>query len=320
MLGIYAINSDQNSCMQKITVFLILLAAALSLTAQTVVPSATAMPAWTPPAPRTKATTLFAPKPFKGDNIFKGDGEKWLAEAIVNLEVGQLRPISDKQVSDYVEQLGQNLAKYSAAPNKTFQFMVLNDHENNAFSIGGGRIFIDLGALQAAASEDELASIIAHEIGHDVFMHAPKTVTRQLFWMTGKRKIADEADAEKALQDLEAAYEKHTLAAVGESLLGWSRFDELEADKAGFYNMYKAGYNPEAMKNVFRKFVAETKAETGDNYADAYFFELLFGSHPPSSQRVTALKWESNWVKMPPKESQYKNAAFDAMKVRVRDL
>ena len=157
--------------MQKIKAFLIILAAALIIPAQTGVPSAK-MPAWIPPTPRTKALTLFAPKPFKGDNIFKGEGEKWLAEAIVNLEVGQLRPISDTEVSDYVNQLGQNLARYSAAPNKTFEFMVVNDHENNAFSIGGGRIFIDLGALQEAQSEDELASIIAHEIGHDVFMHA----------------------------------------------------------------------------------------------------------------------------------------------------
>jgi predicted Zn-dependent protease len=279
-----------------------------------------AMPLWTPPEARTKAVTLFAPKPMKGDNIFKGEGEKWLAEAIIHLEVGQLRSINDQAVSDYVNQLGQNLVKYSAAPNKVFEFMVLNDHEDNAFSIGGGRVYIDLGALQAATSEDELVSIIAHEIGHDVFMRAPKTVTRQLFWMTGKRKINSEPEAEKALQELEAAYEKHTLAAIGESVLGWSRFQELEADKAGFYNMYKAGYNPEAMKNVFRRFVAETKADSGEHYSDQYFLELLFGSHPPSSQRVTALKWESNWIKMPPKESQYKNAAFDAMKLRVKGM
>jgi predicted Zn-dependent protease len=298
---------------------LLILSFSLSATAQAALPTP-AMPAWTPPAPRTKAMTLFAPKPISGDNIFKGAGEKWLAEAIIHLEVGQLRSINDQAVSDYVNELGQNLVKYSAAPNKVFEFMVLNDHEDNAFSIGGGRVYIDLGALQAASSEDELVSIIAHEIGHDVFMHAPKTVTRQLFWMTGKRKINSEPEAEKALQELEAAYEKHTLAVIGESVLGWSRFQELEADKAGFYNMYKAGYNPEAMKNVFRRFVAETKADTGEHYSDQYFLELLFGSHPPSSQRVTALKWESNWIKMPPKESLYQNAAFDAMKLRVKNM
>jgi len=92
--------------------------------------------------------------------------------------------------------------------------------------------------------------------------------------------------------------------------------DELQADKAGFYMMYKAGYNPEAMKNVFRRYVAEAKANS--DYDSDYFFTLLFGSHPPSSQRVTALKWESMWIKMPNnKEESYKSEAFDAMKVRV---
>jgi predicted Zn-dependent protease len=275
---------------------------------------------WTPPAPRTKSLTLFAPKPIKGDNIFKGEAETWLADAIVNLELGRLDTISDKAISDYITEVSLNLVKYSTAPNKAFQFFVLDDSDENAFSIGGGRIYIDLGMLKAVESEDELAAIIAHEIGHDAFGHAPKTVTRQLFWMTGTRKVANTAEVEKALGELNAAYRKHTAAAIGESLLGWSRFAELEADKAAFYNVFKAGYNPEAMKTVFRRFTAETKRQSGDEYSSQYLLELLFGSHPPSSQRVTALKWESNWVKMPPKETQYKSPAFDAMKLRVKDL
>ncbi|MFT3746047.1 MAG: M48 family metalloprotease [Pyrinomonadaceae bacterium] len=141
-----------------------------------------------------------------------------------------------------------------------------------------------------------------------------------MFWMTGKREVKSQAEVEKALADLLAAYEKHTAAAIGENLLGWSRFAELEADKAGFYNVFKAGYNPEAMKNVFRRFVEQTKKETGENYTSDYLVTLLFGSHPPSSQRVTALKWESNWIKMPPQENQYKNSAFDEMKLRVAKM
>jgi len=303
--------------MRTLYLLLLILAAASAAVSQTVT-STPAMPAWTPPAPRTKAWTLFAPKPIKGDNIFKGEAEGWLADAVV--DGMSLEPIKDEEVSEYISRLGQNLVKYSTAPNKKFTFVVLNDHDENAFSIGAGRIYINLGALQAAETEDQLVSVLAHEIGHDAFGHPQKAVTRQLFWMTGKRKVASAADVRKALDDLVEAYRKNDFAAFGESLLGWSRFQELEADKAGFYNMYKAGYNPEAMKTVFRRFVAETKRESGDRYNDEYFYQLLFGSHPPSSQRVTALKWESNWVKMPPKEDRYGNAAFSAMKERVKGL
>jgi predicted Zn-dependent protease len=279
---------------------------------------ARAVPAYVPPTPRTKALTLFAPKPLKGDNIFKGEAEAWLADAITSGM--NLTPIKDQEIADYVEQMGQNLVKYSTAPKKKFHFIVLDDDSVNAFSVGDGRIYINLGAIKDVRYEDELAALLAHEIGHDAFMHAPKMVTRQLFWMTGKRKVLNVADVEKALDDLEAAYRRHDFAAFGENLLGWSRFAELEADKAGFYNMYKAGYNPESMKDVFRRFVAEDKAETGDRYKKQYLYELLFGSHPPSSQRLTAIKWESNWVKMPPKESHYDSPSFGEIKERLAKL
>lgn len=82
--------------------------------------------------------------------------------------------------------------------------------------------------------------------------------------------------------------------------------------------MYKAGYNPEAMKNVFRHVVTEEKKSA--DYDSEYLLTLLFGSHPPSSQRVTALKWESLWIKMPPKTDQVKSPAFVAAKALAEKL
>jgi predicted Zn-dependent protease len=278
-------------------------------------PSPVAFPEWTPPVARDKAKTIFAPKPTKGNNIFAGEGEKWLADAVSHWSGTNLDPIPDKEVGDYVSKLGAYLATYSAAPNRPYKFVVINDDEENAFSIGNARIYINIGLLRMVESEDQLAAVIGHEIGHDAFGHSPKTITRQLFWMTGITKVSSEAEVKSALEKLLTAYEKNFTAAIGESLLGWSRSDELQADKAGFYNVYKAGYNPEAMKNVFRHWVVEEK-KSGD-YTTEYLLTLLFGSHPPSTQRVTALKWESNWIKMPPEKDQAKSPAFDAMKARV---
>jgi beta-barrel assembly-enhancing protease len=283
-------------------------------------PPTSSLSAWVPPVSREKVKTPFAPKPTTGDNIFKGEAEKWLADAIIKIEVGSLTPIKDKEVSDYISRIGMNLLSFSANPKKQFEFIVLDNDEENAMNIGGGRVYINLGMLKAVETEDELVGVLAHEIGHDLFGHAPKTVTRQLFWMKGIREIKTPAEAETALIKLLEAYQKNKLALVGEALLGWSRASELEADKAAFYNAYRAGYNPEAIKSTFRRYVKREKEENGEHYAGYQFLTFLFGSHPPSSQRVTAQKWESTWVKMPPKDVFYKNAAFDAMKARVAKL
>jgi beta-barrel assembly-enhancing protease len=295
-----------------------LLASAL-VVPQTQQPRATS--AWTPPAPRLKEKTLFAPKPHGGDNIFKGEAESWLADAIVKLEGDELTPIKDKQVAAYVSQVGKNLVAFSAAPSKQFEFIVLDDEEVNASSVGDGRIYINLGMLREVGNEDELAGIIAHEIAHDAFGHAPKTVTRQLFWMKGVRKIGTPVEAEDALESLLEEYEKKPLAVIGESLLGFARFDELEADRAAFYNVYKAGYNPRALAEVLKRVEREMKGEMdGDEYRMEQFLKLLFGSHPPTAQRSMALSWESNFVKMPKKEERRSSAAFDEMKARVAKL
>lgn len=275
---------------------------------------------WIPPSPRLKAKTPFAPRPFGGDNIFKGEAEKWLADAIEKLEAGVLTPIKDQSVIEYVSQVGKHLVAHSVAPTKHYGFIVLDDENANAMNMGAGRIYINLGMLKAVESEDELAGILAHEIAHDAFGHAPKAVTRQLFWMKGTRKVKTPAEVESALEALLDEYEKKPFAAFGENLLGFARFNELEADRAAFYNTYKAGYNPHALASALKRMEREIKEEMGKDYAMYQFLTILFGSHPPTGQRSMAFSWESNFVKMPAKDARYQSSAFDAMKAKVAKL
>ncbi|MFN2512900.1 MAG: M48 family metallopeptidase [Pyrinomonadaceae bacterium] len=278
-----------------------------------------AQSSWTPPIPR-KAKTPFAPKPLGGDNIFKGEAERWLADAIVKLEVGFLMPIEDKSVMDYILQVGNHLSAHSAAPTVQYQFIVTYDLVPNAMTAGGGRIYITRGMLEQIESEDELAAVLAHEIAHDAFKHATKTVTRQLYWMTGTPKVKTPAEIESSLAKLLAEYEKKPVAAIGEKLLGFARFDELEADRAAFYNMYRAGYNPRALATVLKRMEREINEELGKGDGWYQFIVLLFGSHPPTPQRSMAFSWESNFVKMPPKDARHQSAAFKTMQAKVAQL
>ena len=271
---------------------------------------------WTPPTPRT-GKTPFAPKPLPIHNIFKGEAEVWLAEAIETLECGgPYDAIKDKVISDYVSEIGKHLGKYSAAPTKQYTFVVTDNSDPRAMNTGGGRIYVSYGMLELLESEDELAALLAHEIGHDAFHHAARTVTRQMFWLTEAREIRTRKEAEYALSELNDELDSPPIA-MGDRLLGFDRFDELEADRAAFYNIYKAGYNPRALITVLNRLEKHVK-EHQPSDAPTKLFLLLFGKHPPTGQRTLALEWESNFVKMPPKDSVYSSSAFDEMKRRLK--
>ena len=274
---------------------------------------------WVPPAPRT-AKTLFAPKPHSGNNIFKGEAESWLADAILKLEVGFIMPIEDKLVREYVSAVGNNLAKHSVSRTRTYQFIPIYDLSRDAISLGAGHIYINRGLLEILENEDELAAILAHEMAHDAFLHAPKTVTRQLFWMTGTRKVGSADEVKAALIELSSAYSGNGFAETGERLLGISRLDELEADRAAFYNLYKAGYNPRALTSVLKRLQSIKKAEGEAGSKMRQFLLLLFGTHPPTAQRVTMLSWESIFLKMPPKDVRRAEPVFEVFKNRVTNL
>jgi len=158
---------------------------------------------------------------------------------------------------------------------------------------------------------------LAHEIGHDAFHHAARTVTRQMFWLTETaRTIQTRKDAEDALSELNEQLES-PLIALGDRLMGFDRFDELEADRAAFYNIYKAGYNPHALTSMLKR-LEKHVAQHKPSDSPTKLFLLLFGKHPPTGQRTFALQWESNFVKMPAKDSIYASAAFDEMKRRLK--
>lgn len=287
------------------------------LTVMTVAIDSHAQTTWTPPAARADKTPL-APKPQAGNNIFKGEKDIWLADAVERVEGGNFTPIRDQGVSEYVSAVGNYVASHSVAPTKKYQFIVTTDTCDDAMTAGGGRIYITIGALRMLQSEDELAAVLAHEIAHDAFAHAAKTVTRQLFWMTGITKVSSAADVVSALRGLRAAYQHDEVATIGERMLWFARADELEADRAGFYNIYQAGYNPIAMSSALQRTAAAQKDDEGEKeYRRQQFLLVLFGQHPPFAQRALALSWEANFVKMPARDARFDSPSFRAMKERV---
>ena len=78
----------------------------------------------------------------------------------------QLQLIYDPFINDYINNLGQPLVRVSKRNNIKYTFKVVNDPAINAFAIPGGHCYVNLGLIDFAETESELASVIGHEIGH----------------------------------------------------------------------------------------------------------------------------------------------------------
>jgi len=120
-------------------------------------------------------------KPSSGFDMFSAQeevqaGQQAAAEANKQLP---LLPDSDPVVQ-YVQQLGARLASHAPGEKWPYQFHVVNQKEINAFALPGGPIYVNLGTIQAADNESELAGVMAHEISHVVQRHGTRAATKQM--------------------------------------------------------------------------------------------------------------------------------------------
>ncbi len=82
-------------------------------------------------------------------------------------------------VSRYVQQLGARLVEYAPGYKWPYNFHVVNVEDINAFALPGGSIFVNVGTIQAAETEAQLAGVMAHEISHVAQRHSTCNITKQ---------------------------------------------------------------------------------------------------------------------------------------------
>ena len=156
-------------------------------------------------------------------------------------------------VTQFVQQLGSRLAAVAPGYKWPFEFRVVNQKEINAFALPGGRVFVNLGTIQAADNEAQLAGVMAHEIGHVVMMHSAREAAE-----TRPYQIAG-ALGSAIFGGLFGGTALGQLAQLGVQLgaggviMKYSRTAETEADLMGAQIMYNAGFNPQAMVTFFDK-------------------------------------------------------------------
>lgn len=181
-----------------------------------------------------------------------------------------------------VVRIGQKIAVLSKRSNLKYNFYVYQANEINAFATPGGYIYVATGLLKIA-SDDELASVMSHEVGHIVARHSLKS-------LQNAQAVGGIADligsitgiAGKDAQDLG---KMATQILASPILFAYSREQEREADFLGINNLYKAGYNINAMVTMFEKLQKIRKTEPG-------LLDSIFSSHPDVDERIENTKYE----------------------------
>lgn len=200
--------------------------------------------------------------------------------------------------TQYIRQVGQRLVGVIPKENSwPFQFHVVAQKEINAFALPGGEMFVNIGTIDAASNEAELAGVMAHEMSHVYMQHSAKQMQKaQLTQGLAGLAGAILGDRGGVLGSLG---QTGIQIGAGMVMLKYSRTDEAQADDVGARILYRAGYNPQALADFFKKLQAQGGAPP-----------QFLSDHPNPGNREAAIQKEIQpW---PPTTYRTDNSAFNA--------
>ncbi|MES2795908.1 MAG: M48 family metalloprotease [Bacteroidota bacterium] len=156
---------------------------------------------------------------------------------------------SDPKAQGIVKAIGNKLVNGTQAKESPYQFdfHLLADPETiNAFALPGGQIFITVGLLKRLNTEDQIAGVLAHEIGHVIGRHSAQQMAKSDL-TNGLLGAVVSATADPYGNNSAGAIASYVGNMVN---MKYGREDELESDKYGVRYMQETGYNPAAMIDV----------------------------------------------------------------------
>src|ERR1700736_953454 len=127
---------------------------------------------------QTRCQAPALPASAREPNIFNSQQETDLGDAISEQLQRNFKVIYDDAVAAYLQQIGDRLLRQLPPTNLHFQFLLYDQPEANAFALAGGHIYVSRKLVGFVKSEDELAGVLAHEIGHVVTHQTAIDLTR----------------------------------------------------------------------------------------------------------------------------------------------
>jgi metalloendopeptidase OMA1, mitochondrial len=191
----------------------------------------------------------------------------------------------DSRANERVRRVGQRIATVvgEQMPGAQWEFVVFESQDANAFALPGGKVGVYTGLLNLAQSDDELAAVMGHEIGHVIARHGAERMSEQMV-IQGLGAVgtafAEGRYSPQAVQVAQMAYGAGTTVL---RVLPHSRANESEADRMGLIFAAKAGYDPQAAITFWQKMAQQKTGTPGA-------LEKFLSTHPTNQDRIADLQ------------------------------
>jgi predicted Zn-dependent protease len=248
---------------------------------------------------------LFAEEPqihISPLNLLTDEDEIALGRQFATMFEQEEPVVGNTLIDRYLGGLVARLAAQSQRPNLSYSIKLVNSHVPNALSMPGGFLYVNRGLIELITSEDELAAALSHEIGHVVGRHV---VNQLMIFFAAQhllKPVLDNLDKQNSV--VNQIILKFGGAAAMLARLHFNRRDEAEADLLGFYDMLRAGWDPNGFLKLFAQLDTLEKSQAGTPIS-------FLSDHPPTPEREEAIRRELKLVSVPA------GAATDSVKFQV---
>ncbi len=245
-----------------------------------------------------------------GSGLFSAEQEHRLGRAWLRLFRAQAPILDDPLLQDYLETMVYKLVTHSQLEDRRVELVVVDNPVLNAFAVPGGIVGVHTGLLHYTQSEDELATVLAHELAHLSQRHFSRGVEQQhkqrpwsMAGLLAGLVLVATAGGPAGVAALSASQ-----AAALESRLRFSRANEQEADRIGLRTVAEAGLDPRAAVAMFERMLAASRYASGAQVPE------FLRTHPLSESRVSDAR---NRARQYPRRERAESLQFHLMRARV---
>lgn len=203
-------------------------------------------------------------------DIFTRGSEIALGQSIAKKIESQIPLWEDQEQLSRVRRIGMSILSVCERKDMPYEFKILNIDEPNALALPGGFVYLTRGLVEVVISDDELAFVIAHEVGHVVGRHARKAISQDtIISVLASILLGGASQIVRTAADVLYTLQR----------LGYSRNQEREADNFALKYIKAAGYNPVGAITMLSKFSDQRLRG----------LERYFSTHPDAGERIQRL-------------------------------